>query len=76
MLHAIALHQQSFGHQRRQRIVLKQAHREIAQVFQAIAMEHHESWLKCWGHERVKSWDCEADRNYQPSQGSWGELGL
>jgi hypothetical protein len=54
---------------------LKQAHREIAQVFQAIAMEHHESWLKCGGHEQLESWVGEAAWNYQLSQGSWGELG-
>jgi hypothetical protein len=29
---------------------LQQTYREIAQVFQAVAMEHHESWLKCVGH--------------------------
>ena len=50
VLHAIALDQQGFWHQRWQGVVLQQTYREIAQVFQAVAMEHHESWLKCVGH--------------------------
>ena len=53
MLHAIALYQKGFGHQRWQGVVAKQADREIAQVFQAVAMEHHESWLSSVGHEFV-----------------------
>jgi hypothetical protein len=57
VLHAIALHKQSFGYQGRQGIVLQQADREITQVFQAVAMEDHESWLKCVGHED-EAWVC------------------
>ena len=46
MLHAVALHQKDFGLQRRQRPVFDKVHHQIAQVFQAVAMHHHEARLK------------------------------
>ena len=76
MLHAIALNQQGFGHQRRQRVVFKQGYREIAQVFQAVAMENHESWLLSVRHKGVRFTACWRCENYPLSAGSSDELVL
>ena len=45
MFHAVALHQKDFGLQGRQRPVFDKVHHQIAQVFQAVAMHHHEARL-------------------------------
>ena len=70
VLHAIALDQEGFRHQGGQGVVVKQAHREIAQVFQAVAMKNHESWLKSVGHECEAGSAGKSCLNYGLSAGS------
>jgi hypothetical protein len=49
---------------------VKQAYREIAQVFQAVAMKNHESWLKSVGHECEAGSAGKSCLNYGLSAGS------